>query len=243
MLSLVIPTYNELSSLEVLLPKLEKVSTELHTPLEIIVVDDNSPDGTAEFAQGYRSAPNVHLRVVRRDGKFGLASAVIEGWRTARGRYLGVIDADGSHDESILPQLLAAVREGTADLAVGSRYVPGGGMGDWPLHRRTVSVVAIGLGRLVCSIRDLTSGYLVFRREVLEGVSLDPIGFKIGLEVMVRGRYRTFVEVPYMFADRTRGASKLGGREVFSFVIQVLRLFVHRLRHPHQRRTRQRVKG
>lgn len=236
MLSLVVPTYNERKSLEELLPRLDRVASGLGEHLELIVVDDNSPDGTADFASAYRPESEMTVLVVKRAGKFGLASAVIEGWRAARGELLGVMDADGSHDETILPAMVAALTQTPAEVAVGSRYVSGGGMGDWPLFRQIISRVACVLGGFLCPAKDVTSGFLLFRRDVLEGVSLDPIGFKIGLEVMVRGRYRTFTEVPYVFTDRKKGRSKLGSREVIAYLVQLSRLLVYRYRHPQQRR-------
>lgn len=236
MLSLVIPTYNEKASLEVLFPRLDRVALGMSEPLEVLVVDDNSPDGTADWATAYQPESSMRVLVIRRAGKFGLASAVIEGWRAARGEWLGVMDADGSHDEGILPTMLELLLSTPVEVAVGSRYIDGGGMGDWPLFRQLISRVAVVLGSLVCPVRDVTSGYLLFRREVLEGVSLDPIGFKIGLEVLVRGRYRHFSEVPYVFSDRKKGRSKLGSREVIAYLVQLSRLVVHRLRHPQPRR-------
>lgn len=236
MLSLVVPTYNERKSLEELLPRLDKVAPGLGEHLELIVVDDNSPDGTADYAGSYKPESEMTVLVVKRAGKFGLASAVIEGWRAARGELLGVMDADGSHDETILPAMVEALTRTPAEVAVGSRYVSGGGMGDWPWFRQVISRVACVLGGVLCPVRDVTSGFLVFRRDVLEGVSLDPIGFKIGLEVMVRGRYRTFTEVPYVFTDRKKGRSKLGSREVIAYLVQLSRLLVYRYRHPQQRR-------
>ena len=236
MLSLVVPTYNERKSLEELLPRMDKVATGLSDHLELIVVDDNSPDGTADYASAYKPESKMTILVVKRAGKFGLASAVIEGWRAARGEFLGVMDADGSHDETIIPRMVEVLSGGHAEVAVGSRYVPGGGMGDWPLFRQIISRVACVLGGLLCPAKDVTSGFLIFGRDVLEGVSLDPIGFKIGLEVMVRGRYRTFTEVPYTFTDRKKGRSKLGSREVMAYLVQLSRLLAYRFRHPHQRR-------
>lgn len=236
MLSLVVPTYNERKSLETLLPKLDRVAGQLCEHLELVIVDDNSPDGTAEYAGSFQPESAMTILVVKRAGKFGLASAVIEGWRASRGEMLGVMDADGSHDETILPSMLEALTRTPAEVVVGSRYVDGGGMGDWPMFRQVISRVAVLLGSFLCPAKDVTSGYLLFRREVLEGVSLDPIGFKIGLEVMVRGRYRTFVEVPYVFTDRQKGRSKLGMREVVAYLVQLSRLLAYRYRHPQQRR-------
>ena len=241
MLSLVVPTYNEKMSLQILLPRLRSVIEKLEIPVEVIVVDDNSPDGTAEFASQFELSNSAVVKVVKRPGKLGLSSAVIEGWRSARGDILGVMDADGSHDETILVEMLTALTEGPAEVAVGSRYVVGGGMGDWPLSRQFISRVAVFFGNFLCPAKDVTSGFILFRRAVLEGVSLDPIGFKIGLEVMVRGRYRTFTEIPYVFTDRKRGRSKLGSREVLAYLVQLGRLLSYRFRHPHQRRRWSRV--
>lgn len=240
MLSLVVPTYNERPSLELLFPRLERVAQQLDQPLEVILVDDNSPDRSADFGQSY-AAQNYGLRVVRREGKFGLASAVIEGWRSARGEYLGVIDADGSHDETLIPKMLQTLTKGEVEVAVASRYVKGGGFGDWPVSRRLSSLGASLLGRAVCPIKDVTSGFFLFHRGVLEGVSLDPEGFSIGLEVLVRGRYRRFAEFPYIFSDRKLGRSKLSNREILTYIVQMGRLLTYRYRHLDQRRSWQRL--
>ncbi len=240
-LSLVIPTYNEKRALQALLPKLRGVSRRLRTPVEFIVVDDNSPDGTADFAQNFPTDRPDEIRVVKRPGKFGQASAVIEGWRSARGSILGVMDADGAHDEGALPELLDAILEGPAEVEIGSRFMRGGGLGDWAMGRKAVSVAAVLLAQFICPARDATSGYLLFRREVLEGVSMDPTGFRIGLEVMVRGRYQTFTEVPYVHKGRTSGGGRLDPGEVLSYLYQLTSLLSYRYRHPHQRRRWTRV--
>jgi dolichol-phosphate mannosyltransferase len=185
---------------------------------ELIVVDDGSPDGTADLAESYA---DVHpVKVVRRPGKAGLASAVLAGFAQARGDVLVVMDADLSHPPEAVPRLASAIAEG-ADLAVGSRYVAGGGTEDWPLKRRVVSRVACLIGNVLVPIRDCTSGFFAIRRSALEGVKLNPIGFKIGFEVMARGRYRKAVEVPYVFRDRELGKSKFGRREILQYLVQV----------------------
>lgn len=240
-LSLVIPTYNEKRALQALLPKLRAVIPYLRVPVEFIVVDDNSPDGTADFAQTFPMPEPATLRVVKRPGKFGLSSAVIEGWRSARGTILGVMDADGAHDESILPELLDALVVGPAEVAIGSRFARGGGLGNWSVPRKALSWGAVMLGGLICPARDVTSGYLLFRREVLEGVSMDPNGFRIGLEVMVRGRYQTFTEVPYTHSARDPGGGKIDPGEVWAYLLQLGSLVSYRQRHPHQRRRWTRV--
>jgi len=160
------------------------------------------------------------VRVVRRPGKAGLASAVVAGFGAARGDALLVMDADLSHPPEVVPDLMRALEDG-ADLAVGSRYVAGGGIEDWPLKRRVVSRVACLMGNVLVPIRDSTSGFFAMRRSVVDGVKLNPIGFKIGFEVMARGRYKKAVEVPYTFRDRELGKSKFGQREIGQYLIQL----------------------
>jgi dolichol-phosphate mannosyltransferase len=185
---------------------------------ELIVVDDGSPDGTADLAESYA---DVHpVRVVRRPGKAGLASAVLAGFAQARGDVLVVMDADLSHPPEAVPRLVSAIVEG-ADLAVGSRYVKGGGTEDWPLKRRVVSRSACLMGNLLVPIRDCTSGFFAIRKAAIDGVKLNPIGFKIGFEVMARARYKKVVEIPYVFRDRELGKSKFGRREIFQYLVQL----------------------
>jgi len=184
----------------------------------MVVVDDGSPDGTADLAETLgRSHP---VRVVRRSGKLGLASAVVAGFAAARGDVLLVMDADLSHPPEVAPRLLDAI-DGGAELAVGSRYVAGGGTEDWPLRRRIVSRVACLIGSVFVPVRDSTSGFFTLRRSVIDGVTLNPIGFKIGFEVMARGHYKRAVEVPYVFRDRELGKSKFGQREIWQYVVQL----------------------
>jgi len=185
---------------------------------ELIIVDDGSPDGTADLAESYA---DVHpVRVVRRPGKAGLASAVLAGFAHARGDVLVVMDADLSHPPEAVPRLTMAIAEG-ADLAVGSRYVTGGGTEDWPLRRRVVSRAACLLGNVLVPIRDCTSGFFAIRKSALDGVKLNPIGFKIGFEVMARAHYNKAVEIPYVFRDRELGKSKFGRREIGQYLVQL----------------------
>ena len=182
------------------------------------MVDDGSPDRTADIAD--RLGATLPIRVVRRAGKAGLASAVMAGFAAAKGDVLLVMDADLSHPPEVVPKVLDAVGAG-ADLAVGSRYVAGGGIEDWPLKRQVVSRVACLMGNVLVPVRDSTSGFFAIRRSVIDGVKLNPIGFKIGFEVMARGRYKRAVEVPYVFRDRELGSSKFGQRQVAQYLVQL----------------------
>lgn len=216
MISVVVPTYNEAESLPILARRLADALPG--RDWELIVVDDGSPDGTAEVAE--RLAPELPVRVVRRAAKAGLASAVLAGIAQARGDVIVVMDADLSHPAEAVPKLVDAI-VGGADLAVGSRYVRGGGVEDWPLSRRVVSRVASLMGNALVPVRDATSGFFALRREVLEGARINAIGFKIGFEVIARGRYRKVVEVPYVFRDRELGKSKFGLREIGQYGLQL----------------------
>jgi dolichol-phosphate mannosyltransferase len=195
---------------------------------ELIIVDDGSPDGTADLAESYADAHPV--KVVRRPGKAGLASAVLAGFAQARGDILLVMDADLSHPPEAVPRLAAAIEDG-ADLAVGSRYVKGGGTEDWPLKRRVVSRAACLMGNVLVPIRDCTSGFFAIRKSALDGVKLNPIGFKIGFEVMARAHYREAVEVPYVFRDRELGKSKFGRREILQYLVQLGQVARDRVLH------------
>jgi len=224
MLSIVIPTYNERDNLPVLV---QKIFTALGSePAEVVVVDDNSPDGTGTVAEDLKK--NYALQVIHRSGKNGLASAVIEGFGAARGDFLCVMDADMSHDPKVLPSFLKALREG-ADLAIGSRYVPGGGMKGWPKFREFGSRFAILLAKPVTKVKDATSGFFCFRRPVLDKVHLDPLGFKIGLEIFVKGKAKKIQEVPYVFIDRQAGKSKLNNKEILNYLKHLFRLYRWRL--------------
>ncbi len=217
---MVVPTYNERDTLPELV---ERAHGALGDGYELVVVDDSSPDGTAEVAE--ELAARFPVRVVRRSAKLGLASAVIEGARAARGGLVVVMDADLSHPPEAVPDLVRALRSG-ADVAVGSRYVPGGGVRDWPLRRRLMSRVAVALARVWLRepVRDSVSGFFALRRELLLDGSLQGLGYKILLEVLVRHRGRPVVEVPYVFTDRRGGRSKLGAGEVWNYLRLLWRL-------------------
>jgi dolichol-phosphate mannosyltransferase len=227
--SIVIPTYNEAGGIERLVRTLAGIFTANGLDGEIVVVDDNSPDGTGAIVDGLAAA--LPVRCLHRAGKLGLSSGVIEGWRFARpdSEALGAMDADFSHDAAILPKMVGALESGDYGLAIGSRYVRGGGIRNWPLKRRITSLVAVALAKPLTPVNDITSGYLLVRREALDGVALDPIGFKIGLEVIAKAHYGKALEVPYVFSDRTTGESKLNGGEIANYLRQLRRIYAAKL--------------
>lgn len=223
MVTVIVPTYNEAGALPALVRRLRAAMDGAGIPFEVVVVDDSSPDGTGDLAR--ELARDQPIRVLERPAKAGLASAVLDGLQMAAGELVAVMDADLSHPPEVLPQMVRALGAGAPELAVGSRYVPGGGIEDWPLRRTVVSEVANWMTRPLTPIRDATSGFFVIHRSALEGVALDPIGFKIGLETFVRARYSGYVEVPYTFTDRKYGASKFGAREIWLFLRQLGKLY------------------
>jgi len=227
--SIVVPTYNEAGGIEKLIATLSEIFRANALDGEIVVVDDNSPDGTGAIVDSL--AGRYPVRCLHRPGKMGLSSGVIDGWKFARpeSEALGAIDADFSHDARIVPQMVAALASGAYGLAVGSRYVKGGGIENWPLKRKITSLVACAMAWPLTPIRDITSGFILVKREALEGVELDPIGFKIGLEVAAKAHYGKALEVPYVFTDRVVGESKLNGKEITNYLKQLRRIYTRRL--------------
>jgi dolichol-phosphate mannosyltransferase len=210
---LVLPTYNEAQNLE---PIVAAALAKLPSAGRVLIVDDNSPDGSGEIADRL-AAGQERVEVLHRPRKEGLGPAYIAGFRRALAGGAGLIvemDADFSHDPAYLPRLLDAA--GRADLAIGSRYVPGGGVGDWGALRRAISRGGSAYARLALGVgvRDLTGGFKCFRREVLEAIDLDSVrsrGYAFQVELTYRAIQHGFTvaEVPIVFRDRRAGSSKM----------------------------------
>ena len=210
---LVLPTYNEAENLEAVV---DAVLAELPADRRVLVVDDSSPDGTGRIADRL-AAEREDLEVLHRPGKRGLGRAYVAGFERALAggaELVAQMDADFSHDPTDLPRLLAAAQD--ADVVLGSRYVDGGGVSDWGAVRRAVSRGGSAYARaaLDVDVRDLTGGFKVFRREVLEAIdlgSLDSLGYAFQVETTfraIRAGYRV-VEVPITFRERRVGDSKM----------------------------------
>lgn len=224
--SIVIPTYNERDNLPVLLGRLFVALENAGISGEAVIVDDGSPDGTARLAN--ELARQYPLQVITRPGKGGLSSAVIDGWRAARGDILGVMDADLSHPPEAVPEVIRPILEKRADVSLGSRHVKGGRDEGLSPSRRIVSKGASLIARPLVPVRDPMTGLIFFKRQVIQGVDLNPTGFKIALEVLVKGRYNVIREVPYCFKKRLNGDSKLGGKEYVNYLRHAVRLYRHR---------------
>ena len=219
--SVIVPTYQEADSLGPLLDRLSGVREE-GLELEVLIVDDDSRDGTEEVV---RDLSLSWVRLITRRGERGLSSAVLAGLRAASGDVLIVMDADLSHPPESIPDMLAALRSG-ADFVVGSRYVAGGGTEDgWGVLRWVNSKVATIMARPFTSVKDCMSGFIGFRRDTwLNAQDLDPVGYKIGLELIVKCRCANVVEVPIHFSTRQHGQSKLTLKVQLEYLDHVLRL-------------------
>jgi dolichol-phosphate mannosyltransferase len=224
----VVPTYNERENIERVFAELLSLDVDLH----VLVVDDNSPDGTGRFVDEYAGRePRVH--VIHRAGKMGLGSAYIEGFKWALketdAKFVFEMDADFSHDPKAIPQFLA--KTGDADLVIGSRYLEGITVMNWPLRRLALSVGANIYTRIVTGmpVKDATGGFKCFRREVLEALPLDKIksdgySFQIELNFLAWKRKFRIVEIPIIFVDRQQGASKMSRRIIYEAVFLVWKL-------------------
>ncbi len=227
--SVIIPTYNEKGNIEKIIPQIFSVFRSSNISGEVVVVDDDSPDMTWKAAQELGRSYNI--KTVRRMTEKGLSSAVIEGFRHASGEFIGVMDADLSHPPAAIPDMLEPLQTGSTDLVIGSRHVSGGGTENWPRRRKIISMGARMLARGLTGLKDPVSGFFFFRRDIIKGVKLNPIGYKIGLEVIVKGRHnKRITEVPYTFSDRKLGRSKMDKREILNYVIHLARLYGHRVR-------------
>jgi dolichol-phosphate mannosyltransferase len=221
--ALIIPTYNEKDNIAPLVERIDKALADYN--YEIIFVDDNSQDGTIEIAEGL--AKRYPVRVIVRRQEKGLATAVVHGLKHAQGQIIGVMDADLQHPPEVLPELIKALENG-ADMAIASRYIPGGGCPHWGLSRRVISRVALMVAHLLLPstrpVKDPLAGFFMFQKQNIAGAELKPTGYKISLEIMLAGKFRHIVEVPYTFKDRSAGKSKLRLQQQIDYLKHILSL-------------------
>ena len=218
-LSIVVPTYNERDRLADLVEQIFQSYRDEGLDGELVIVDDNSPDGTGALAD--ELATRHRISVIHRAGKLGLGTAVVEGFRAASAPVVGVIDADLSHPPRLLPRMLAAMQQAQADMIIGSRYIRGGGTKNWGAGRLLMSRFACLMARGLTPVKDATSGFFLIRKDLAQGVNISAGGFKICLELLVRGRPAGVVEVPYVFVGRTAGESKMNTREALGYLAQL----------------------
>lgn len=223
MLSLIIPTYNERDNITPLVEGIHGALSRYN--YEIVFIDDNSGDGTAKLASALsRQYP---VKVIIRQDKKGLASAIVDGLKHIEGQIVGVMDADLQHPPEVIPALLREIERG-ADIAVASRYVKGGGCQGWGLVRRIISKGAVFLAHLLLpatrQVNDPMSGFFILNKQVVANADLRPTGYKILLEILMVGQHQSVAEVPYTFRTRTSGESKLGTRQQIDYLKHIYSL-------------------
>jgi dolichol-phosphate mannosyltransferase len=231
-LSIVLPTYNESQNIVKMLDSIaQTLSPDAMADAEIIVVDDNSPDGTADIASMHAKKiynnKKLHVEIIRRDGKFGLSSAIVAGLQSATGDMLVVMDGDFSHPPQVIPSIIEALQDSNCDIVVASRYVKGGSVIGWPFKRRLMSkgatkIAQYGLG---IEVKDPVSGFFAFRRDIIHGIKFDAIGYKMLLEILVKTKGARVKEVPYTFINRRLGTSKLDTCVMVDYIRAVMRLY------------------
>ena len=222
-LTIVVPTYNERHNLDTLLGELFVACAQHRILCEVIIVDDDSSDGTGAHADTWTAKAPV--RVIHRSGKLGLGSAVMEGFAAATSDIVGVIDADLSHPPHLVGTLYATMMNNDLEMVVASRYAAGGGTGEWAIGRKALSRLGCALTRGLTPVRDAMSGYFLIRRRCLTGLTTSSRGFKIGLELLVRTAPRRVAEVGYVFVERAEGESKMTMSEGLIFLRQLVSLY------------------
>jgi dolichol-phosphate mannosyltransferase len=237
-LAMVIPTLNEADNVPLLITRLRSALDSVTINYELMVVDDDSTDGTADVVRQL-AEEDSRVRLLARKGQRGLAGAVIHGWAHTDATLLGVIDADLQHPPEILPKLLMAIEQGH-DIAIASRYTSGNhdSVAQWSRTRHLISrcttALTAPLQRKGLRVKDPMSGYFVVRRECIEGLDLQPQGFKILLEILVKGRMRSAAEIPYRFGLRHAGSSKADLKVAFDYLSLLGKLSRYAVFRPQQ---------
>lgn len=224
--SIIVPTYKEAENLRPLVTQISNCLSPLHRPFEIIIVDDDSQDGSDKLIDELRHE-GYPVRIIIRSGIRGLSSAVIHGFREAKNDCLVCMDADLSHPPQAIPHLLETIEsDNTIDFVLGSRYVPGATTDEtWGLFRWINSKVATLLARPFTRLKDPMSGFFAMPKTIFEGgKGINPVGYKIGLELIVKCSCRNIREIPIHFANRKFGKSKLTIKEQFKYLIHLKRL-------------------
>jgi dolichol-phosphate mannosyltransferase len=230
MISLVVPAYNERQNIPELVDRAGRALMACSPEYELVIVDDNSPDGTADEVRRLQEG-RPWLKLLVRTNEKDLSTAVTAGWNLAKGDVLGCMDGDLQHPPEILPALYGRLQKTGSDIVVGSRHIAGGGVSDWSWHRRFVSWSATLMATVILpgtlgQVRDPMSGFFLLRRGVLDGAGLRPLGYKILLEVLARGNYSKITEVPFIFDERSHGSSKMNASIMRKYIRHLLRISV-----------------
>jgi len=228
--SIIIPTYNESENI---IQVLKSIGEHLPEDIaaEALVIDDNSPDGTGKIVEDYitdaHNEIGYTIEVIHRKTKNGLSSAILDGIQHSTGEIVVIMDSDFSHPPKIIPQLVEEIKTSKCDIAIASRFVPGGAINGWSTKRKLISKTAKGIAKAGLGVNesDPMSGFFAFKRKILEGIKFDAIGYKMLLEILVKTKGAKVKEIPYTFTDRTRGSSKLDSSTMFDYVKSVWKLY------------------
>jgi len=228
--SIIIPTYNESHNI---IQILESIGEHLpkNITAEAIVIDDNSPDGTGKIVEDYlkeiKHRVGYTIDIIHRKVKSGLSSAILHGIEHSSGETIVVMDGDFSHPPKIIPRLVDEINNSDCDIAIASRYTPGGAIKGWGVKRKMISKTATGIAKAGLGINqsDPMSGFFAFRRKIIKGLKIEAIGYKILLEILVKTKGVKVSEIPYTFSDRMYGSSKLNSSTMLDYVKSVWGLY------------------
>jgi dolichol-phosphate mannosyltransferase len=228
--SIIIPTYNESQNILRVLKSIER-----HIPKNIttqtIIVDDNSPDGTGKIVEDYmknvKKIAGYTIDIIHRKTKDGLSSAVLRGIQYATGNAIVVMDSDLSHPPNLLPKIIDALRQPKWDIVIASRYVSGGAIKGWTIKRKILSKGATMIAKrgLGVNAKDPMSGFFAFKRQIIQGLKFDAIGYKMLLEILVKAKNANVLEIPYTFTNRKFGSTKLDARTAIDYAKAVWNLY------------------
>jgi len=206
-ISIILPTYNESKNIGGILEHIQKFIPK-NLRAETIVVDDNSPDNTAKIAEDYfysiKEKTSHTINVIKRKTEKGLSSAILNGIKQASGNTIVVMDSDFSHPPYIIPKLIDTLKQTRCDIVIASRYIKGGSIQGWPFKRKLMSKVATSIAKKGLGIKsqDPMSGFFAFKKNIVEGLKFDAIGYKMLLEILVKTKGVKIQEVPYAFTDK-----------------------------------------
>ena len=231
-ISIIIPTYNESENIIKILHSIGEILPK-NIPTQAIVVDDNSPDGTGKLVDDYlknvKKIADYTIEIIHRKAKDGLGSAILKGIQQAKGDTIVVMDSDFSHPPQIIPKLIESIKKYQYDIAVASRYINGGKIQGWSFKRKFMSKFATLIAKkgLGIDTKDPMSGFFAFKRNIIKGLNIDAIGYKILLEILVKTRDVNIKEIPYTFQDRELGDSKLTTKTIIDYCRSVWKLYRH----------------
>ena len=233
-LSIILPTYNESENIIKILKTIPNYLPQ-NMMSEVVVVDDNSPDGTAQLAQKYAnniSNINYVVNVVIRKQKSGLSSAILNGINSSFGKIILVMDSDFSHPPENIIKMVDILNNSNSDLVIASRYMQGGKIIDWSIRRKLMSKIATIMAKnsLKIKLTDPMSGFFVFKKQIISNLKFDAIGYKLLLEILVKTKNLVISEFPYTFTNRKLGSSKLTFAIIIDYVKTIWKLYLYKLK-------------